>query len=84
MALRHILPTPARYIGAIGSRRTQEQRFARLRGEGFTEEQLDRIYGPVGLDIGAQTPAEIALSVVAQIVAVRSGRPGTALAERAP
>src|SRR5207244_3875548 len=55
-----------------------------LRAQGVAPERLARVQVPVGLDIGAQTPAEIALSVVAQIVAVRSGRPGTALAERAP
>jgi len=55
-----------------------------LREQGVPPEQLARVRVPVGLDIGAQSAPEIALSVVAQIVAVRAGRPGTGLSERAP
>lgn len=80
--LEHALPTPIPYIGAIGSRKTQRERFARLRERGFTEEQLSRIYGPVGLDLGANTPEETALAIMAEIVAVRHGRSGGSLRER--
>jgi xanthine dehydrogenase accessory factor len=72
--LEHVIPSPVPYIGAIGSRNTQKQRFDRLRSEGFTEEQLTRIYGPVGLDIGARSVEETALAILAEITAVRHGR----------
>lgn len=70
-ALRILLRSEIRYIGALGSRTTQEQRRSRLREEGFTPEEVARISGPVGLDIGAITPAEIAVSILAEIVQVR-------------
>jgi xanthine dehydrogenase accessory factor len=68
------------FIGALGSRHTQAARRERMRGAGMTEEELAGLYGPVGLDLGARTPAETAVSIVAQVVAVRSGRAGSALA----
>jgi xanthine dehydrogenase accessory factor len=68
------------FIGALGSRRTQAARRERLLAAGLDDAQLARLYGPVGLDLGARTPAETAVSIVAQVVAVRSGRAGTALA----
>lgn len=74
--LQHVLPTPVPYIGAIGSRKTQKERFARLREQGFTEEQLSRIYGPVGLDLGGRSTEETALAILAEITAVRHGREG--------
>ncbi len=75
-ALKAALRLGARYIGAIGSRATNEARFATLKSEGVTDEQITRIYAPVGLDIGSATPAEIALAVLAEVIAVRMGRAG--------
>ena len=64
------------YIGALGSRRNQERRRELLLEAGLTEEALERIAGPAGLDIGAESPAETALSMLAEILAVRAGRSG--------
>ena len=68
------LRTQAKYIGVMGSRRKTETLNARLRERGFDERDLARVSTPIGLDIGAQTPAEIAVSVAAQLIAVRAGR----------
>jgi xanthine dehydrogenase accessory factor len=75
-ALAGALATEAFYIGALGSRRNQERRRARLVDEGVPEGSLDRIAGPCGLDLGADSQQETALSILAEIVAVRSGRTG--------
>lgn len=68
-ALRYVLPLDCFYVGALGSRKTHAKRIARLLGEGIAQEQIDRIHAPIGLAIGALTPEEIALSIVAEIVA---------------
>lgn len=72
-ALDVALTSPAFYIGALGSRKTQESRRARLRQAGFDEPEIARVRGPVGLPIGAIGASEIALSILAEIVAVRRG-----------
>ena len=75
-ALQAILATEAFYVGALGSRRNQEKRRARLLEAGVPEDALERIAGPCGLDIGAESQEETALSILGEILAVRSGRPG--------
>jgi xanthine dehydrogenase accessory factor len=63
-------------VGLIGSRSTQARRRAALRRAGFSDEELARIHGPVGLDLGGRKPAEIALAILAEIVAARHSRRG--------
>ena len=75
-AIMGALASDAFYVGAIGSRRTQERRRERLLEEGVPAEQLERLSGPAGLDLGAATSAETALSVLAEILAIRAGREG--------
>jgi xanthine dehydrogenase accessory factor len=70
------LPSAAGYVGALGSRHTQTERRERLAAMGLPAEALAGLHGPIGLDIGARTPAEIALSILAQVVAVANGRSG--------
>lgn len=74
-ALDRALRSPAGYIGAIGSKKTQAERRARLREAGFSEAEVARLHGPIGLDLGGREPAEIALAILAEITAVRYGRP---------
>jgi xanthine dehydrogenase accessory factor len=76
-----VLRTDAFYVGWLGSRRNQERRRGLLLERGVPEEDLDRIAGPAGLDVGADTPAETALSMLAEILAVRAGRVGGRLKE---
>ena len=78
-ALKAALRTDAFYVGAIGSRRTQAKRRERLLEEGLTEDELSQVYGPAGLDIGADSPAEQAISMLSEALAVRAGRLGTPL-----
>ncbi len=73
-AVTAALTTGVGYLGAMGSRRTTTDRNERLRAEGVTEEQLGRIMAPIGLDLGARTPEETAISICAEIIAMRSGR----------
>src|SRR5215211_2461754 len=76
------LKTEAGYIGAMGSRRTHDNRTARLKEEGVSDEDLARISSPVGLDIGARTPEETAVAIAAEIIAQRTGHSGGRLSER--
>jgi xanthine dehydrogenase accessory factor len=68
-ALAAALKSPAFYVGALGSKKTHAARLGRLKAQGFDDAAIARIHGPVGLDIEAQTPAEIAVSILAQIIA---------------
>ena len=80
-ALACALRSQVRYIGALGSRRTHAGRLERLREFGFSDVELRRIHTPVGLDLGARTPEEIALAILAEIVAVRHQRAGGSLGD---
>ncbi|WP_370249128.1 XdhC family protein [Nocardioides sp.] len=79
VALR--LPEVA-YVGAMGSRRTHDDRLARLREKGLTDAELARLHSPIGLDLGARTPEETAVSIAAEIIAGRWGGSGQPLADR--
>jgi xanthine dehydrogenase accessory factor len=73
-ALEAALPSQAFYVGALGSKTTQEKRRKRLMAAGLTESQVGRLHAPIGLDLGGRRPEEIALAVMAEIVAARNGR----------
>jgi xanthine dehydrogenase accessory factor len=73
-ALDAALRSPAAYVGAIGSRVTQAKRRERLRTDGFSEGEIARLHGPIGLDLGGRQPGEIALAILAEITAVRHGK----------
>jgi xanthine dehydrogenase accessory factor len=73
-AMEVLLRSDVGYIGAVGSRATSATRLERLRGYGFSDAELDRIHGPVGLNLGGKSPEEIALSIMAEIIAVRNGK----------
>ena len=79
-ALRSVLGAEPGYIGAIGSRKTNQNRFDALRAEGFTDAQLARVHGPIGLDLGSRGAEETALGILAEVTAVRFG--GTAASKR--
>jgi xanthine dehydrogenase accessory factor len=77
------LRTPAAYIGAMGSRRTHQDRLARLRDSGLADEDLSRLRSPIGLDLGARTPEETAVSIAAELIQLRWGGTGQALTNTA-
>jgi xanthine dehydrogenase accessory factor len=79
--LEFALKSPVGYLGAMGSRRTHEKRRANLREIGISDDQMERIHAPLGLDLGARTPEETAVSIMAQIIALRTGRSGGHLDE---
>ena len=72
-ALLIALRSPAAYVGAIGSKQTQASRRDRLKAAGLTNADLDRLHGPIGLDLGGRSPAETALAILAEMTAVRYG-----------
>ena len=78
-AILAALGSDAGYIGALGSRRTAADRTARLAAAGASEDALARVHSPCGLDIGAATPEEVAISIMAEVIAARSGRAGEPL-----
>jgi xanthine dehydrogenase accessory factor len=82
-ALEIALRSEAPYVGAMGSRRAQAKRRERLLAAGLDEELLERVAAPIGLDLGAVTPEETALSIMAEVVAVRNGREGGRLSQAA-
>ncbi|MFG1808821.1 XdhC family protein [Streptomyces sp. NPDC049040] len=82
--LERALRTPARYIGAMGSRRTHEDRLRRLREAGVPEADLGRLASPIGLDLGARTPEETAVAIMAEVIALRWGGSGRRLAATSP
>jgi len=78
-SLKVLLAHRPGYIGAIGSRKTSEERAERLKKQGITDEQLSRIHGPIGLNIGGAAPEEMALAIMAEIVATRHGKDSKAI-----
>jgi xanthine dehydrogenase accessory factor len=70
-------------VGVMGSRRTHDDRVSRLREAGVTQDQLNRMSSPIGLDLGARTPEETAISIAAEVIAGRWGGSGSRLAQRA-
>ena len=72
--LEQALGTPARYIGMIGSGRKIKMVYANLIEKGIPHERLEPVHAPIGLDIGAETPEEIAVSILAELIQVRAGR----------
>jgi xanthine dehydrogenase accessory factor len=78
-ALKVALSQELAYVGAMGSRRTHADRLARLKADGVDDDQLARLASPIGLDLGARTPEETAVSIAAEIIAVRWGGGGAPL-----
>ena len=81
-ALELTLPGPAAYVGAMGSRRTHEDRLERFREAGLGDAELARLASPIGLDIGASTPEETAVSIAADIIRRRASASGLPLSTR--
>src|SRR2546421_2366417 len=79
--LKVLLSRPVGYVGAIGSRKTGEERKERLKKQGLTDEQIRRIHGPIGLNIGAESPEEMALAIMAEIVATRHGKDSSSMGD---
>ena len=73
-ALFGALQSDARFVGAIGSPKTQRERRERLRAAGLTDDQLARLHGPIGMDIGAQSPEEIGVAILAQMISAKNGK----------
>ena len=73
---RFALRTPASYIGVVGSKRKTQYVREKLLAEGFTNEELDRVHAPIGIDIASETPAEIAISIAAQLIQIRAEKAG--------
>lgn len=82
-ALAAALTKEGAYVGMIGSRKKIGALFARLRERGFTDEQLSAVYTPIGLDLGGETPGEISISIISEILMVKNGRTGGHLARGA-
>jgi xanthine dehydrogenase accessory factor len=78
-AIVEAMSTGCRYVGAIGSKKTQAERRERLRAQGVSDGDLARLHGPIGLDLGGRAPAETALAILAEVVAERYGATGEAL-----
>jgi xanthine dehydrogenase accessory factor len=83
MALLEALKSPAFYIGAIGSKKNNESRKRRLAEFDLSQEEIGRLHGPVGFNIGAKTPPEIAVAILAQMTAIKNGVELSGLVERA-
>jgi xanthine dehydrogenase accessory factor len=84
LALREVVSRGARYVGMIGSKRRVSTVLRHLAEEGFPVEDLERVYTPIGFDIGAETPEEIAVSIMAEVIAVRRGGSGRPMREDRP
>ncbi len=82
-AIAGAVRTSVGYLGAMGSRRTHEQRKVRLRDAGLTDAEIDRVMSPIGLDIGARTPEETAVAICAEIIGLRTGRRAQSLRDTA-
>jgi xanthine dehydrogenase accessory factor len=82
-AIAAAVKTGVGYLGAMGSRRTHEQRSERLRDAGLTDAEIARVMSPIGLDIGARTPEETAVAVCAEVIALRTGRRAQSLRDTA-